>query len=55
VGGLSYEVLRLSDKYQHVFPVSLIIKPGLWLQYNTTRQPDDKQLETATAALKAAL
>jgi len=55
VGGLSYEVLRMSDRYQHVFPVSLLIKPGLWLQYITTKQPDDKQLETAAAALKAAL
>jgi uncharacterized protein YqhQ len=55
VGGLSYEVLKWSDKYQTVFPVSLLIKPGLWLQYITTKQPDDKQLETATAALKAAL
>ncbi len=55
VGGFSYEVLRLSDKYQHIFPISLLIKPGLWLQLITTKQPDDKQLETAAAALKAAL
>jgi uncharacterized protein YqhQ len=55
VGGVSYEALRLSDRYQHVFPVSLLIKPGLWLQHITTREPDDKQLETASAALKAAL
>jgi uncharacterized protein YqhQ len=55
VGGCSYEVLRLSDRYQHIFPVSLLIKPGLWLQLITTREPDDKQLETASAALKAAL
>lgn len=55
VGGLSYEVLKWSDKYQHLFPVSLLIKPGLWLQYITTKEPDDKQLETASAALKAAL
>jgi len=55
VGGLSYEVLMFSDRFQNVFPVSLLIKPGLWLQYITTKEPDDKQLETATAALKAAL
>jgi len=55
VGGMSFEILKLSDKYQEVFPVSLLIKPGLWLQYITTKQPDNTQLETATAALKAAL
>jgi uncharacterized protein YqhQ len=55
VGGFSYEVLKFSDKYQHIFPISLLIKPGLWLQLITTKQPDDKQLETASTALKAVL
>jgi uncharacterized protein YqhQ len=55
VGGFTYEVLRLSDKYQHIFPVSLLIKPGLWLQLITTKQPDDDQLTIAATALKAAL
>ena len=55
VGGFTYEILRLSDKYQHIFPVSLLIKPGLWLQLITTKQPDDNQLTIAATALKAAL
>ena len=55
VGGISYEALRFSDKYQRIFPISLLIQPGLWLQFITTKEPDDKQLETASAALKAAL
>jgi uncharacterized protein YqhQ len=55
ISGCSYEVLRFSEKYQHVFPISILIKPGLWLQLITTKEPDDKQLETASAALKAAL
>jgi uncharacterized protein YqhQ len=55
VGGFSYEILKLSDRYQNVFPVSLLIKPGLWLQLITTKQPDDKQLLTAAAALNAAV
>jgi uncharacterized protein YqhQ len=55
VGGISYEILRMSDRYQNVFPVSLLIKPGLWLQLITTKQPDNEQLLTAAAALKAAL
>jgi uncharacterized protein YqhQ len=55
VSGFSYEILKLSDRYQHNFIVSMLVKPGLWLQLITTRQPDDRQLETASAALKAAL
>ncbi len=55
VGGTSYEVLKLSDRYQHVALVNLMIKPGLWLQKITTREPDEKQMEVASLALKAAI
>jgi len=55
VAGTSYEVLRLSDKYQHLPIVSLLIRPGLWLQKITTREPDEHQLEVASSALKAAI
>jgi uncharacterized protein YqhQ len=55
VSGISYEFLKLSDKYQNIPLVGLLIKPGLWLQKITTRQPDDKQLEIAISALKAAI
>jgi uncharacterized protein YqhQ len=55
VAGLSYEVLRLSDRFQHVTFVRLLILPGLWLQKITTKEPDDGQLQVAAAALKASL
>lgn len=55
VSGTSYEVLKISDKYQHLPLVGLLIKPGLWLQKITTRTPDDSQLEVAAQALTAAL
>ncbi|MFP4164531.1 MAG: DUF1385 domain-containing protein [Chitinispirillaceae bacterium] len=55
VGGVSYEVLKLSDKYQDFPIVGFLIKPGLWLQRITTRKPDSTQLEIASSALKAAL
>jgi uncharacterized protein YqhQ len=55
VSGTSYEVLKFSDRYQHFPIVSFFIKPGLWLQKITTKNPDDTQLETASLALKAAL
>ncbi|MBN1577738.1 MAG: DUF1385 domain-containing protein [Chitinispirillaceae bacterium] len=55
VAGVSYEVLKLSDKYQHVPLVGFLIQPGLWLQKITTKKPDDSQLEVAAKALRAAL
>ncbi|NLG16177.1 MAG: DUF1385 domain-containing protein [Fibrobacter sp.] len=55
VGGTSYEVLKLSDKYKEVPLVGLLIKPGLWLQKITTKNPDEHQLEVASLALKAVI
>jgi uncharacterized protein YqhQ len=55
VSGLSYEVLRLSDRFQDVPVVRVCILPGLWLQKITTREPDDSQLRIAASALKASL
>lgn len=55
VSGFSYEMLKLSDRYQNFPIVGLLIKPGLWLQKITTRTPDNTQLEVASTALKAAL
>jgi uncharacterized protein YqhQ len=55
IGGLSYELIKLSAK-AYRFPVSRIfIKPGLWLQKITTIEPDDQQLEVALVALKCAI
>jgi uncharacterized protein YqhQ len=32
--------------------VRALLKPGLWLQKLTTREPDDSQLEVALSALR---
>jgi uncharacterized protein YqhQ len=55
VSGTSFEALKFSDKFQHIALVKLLIQPGLWLQRITTKEPDQKQLEVASIALKAAL
>lgn len=55
VAGTSYEVLKLSDRFQHIWFVKLLIKPGLWLQKITTREPDEKQMEVASLALRAVI
>ncbi|NUM81109.1 DUF1385 domain-containing protein [bacterium] len=55
IAGVSYELIKLSGKY-YQFPLARIFMyPGLWLQKITTKKPDEKQLEVAIAALKAAL
>lgn len=55
VAGTSYEVLKLSDRFQHIAIVKLLIQPGLWLQKITTREPDEKQMEVASLALRAVI
>jgi uncharacterized protein YqhQ len=50
--GVSFELLKLSDKYSSNILVKQLIKPGLWLQKITTSEPDDEQLEVAIESVK---
>jgi len=52
VAGISYELLRLMGRYDNAF-VNIIVKPGLWLQGLTTREPDAEQAEVAIKAVEA--
>ncbi len=52
VASLSYEILRLGARYRWF---SFLSYPGLWIQKITTKEPDDKQVEVAIKALKAAV
>ena len=54
VAAIGYEVIKFSAKYTHMKTVNWAIKPGLWLQKLTTKEPDDQQLEVAIKALDAA-
>lgn len=54
VAGISYEIIRLLGKYDNSF-TRMIAYPGMMLQYLTTKEPDDEQLEVAIASLKAVL
>ena len=54
VGGLGYEVLKLTAKYRGNLFFRALAKPGLWLQNITTKQPDDQQVEVALKALEEA-
>lgn len=51
VAGIAYEVIRLAGCSEHSF-VKALIKPGLALQYMTTREPEDDQIEVAIRALE---
>ena len=55
IGGLSYEIIRLSAKPSGRWLALSLTAPGLWLQRITTQRPDTSQLEVALAALKSAL
>lgn len=54
VAGIGYELLKLMAKYQQNWLAHALSAPGLWLQYITTKQPDDAQIEVAITALKNA-
>ena len=55
IAGLSYELLKLSAKFQGNALVRVFTWPGLWIQRLTTREPDDEQLEIALHSLKESL
>ena len=55
VSGGSYELLKLSGKTRNNKLTKILIKPGLWLQLITTKEPSLDQLEVAIVAVKASL
>lgn len=50
IAGVSYELLKLEDKFKGRFWVSALIWPGMMLQKITTKEPDKKQIEVAIKA-----
>lgn len=54
IAGLSYELLRWAGRSDSLI-VKILSYPGIALQYLTTKEPDDRQLEVAAAALRAVL
>ena len=47
---IAYELIKLAGKYDNII-TKIISAPGLWLQRITTKEPTDKQIECAIAAL----
>ena len=54
VAGVSYEIIRFAGRSENCI-VRIMITPGLWLQYLTTRPPADEMVEVAIESLKAVL
>mgnify|MGYP003623456493 FL=1 len=51
---LGFELLRLCGKYDNLL-IRIIATPGLWVQRLTTKEPDDKMIEAAIAALESVI
>ncbi len=54
VAGCSYEVLKLSSKFDNFF-IKILTYPGLKLQGLTTKEPDDLQIEVAIKSMTTVL
>jgi len=55
IGGIAYEVIKLSGRFHERWWIRPLIQPGLMLQRITTKEPSDEQVEVAMAALTAVL
>ncbi len=49
--GISYELIRIAGRYENIF-TKILSAPGLSIQRLTTKEPDDKEIECAIAAIK---
>jgi uncharacterized protein YqhQ len=52
IAALAYEVIYFSGRHADNRLVRAMLRPGLWLQRLTTREPDDAKLEVALSALR---
>ncbi len=50
IAGISYEIIKWAGKSKSAC-VTILSKPGMWLQKLTTREPDDSQIEVAIASI----
>jgi uncharacterized protein YqhQ len=55
IAALGYEFIYFTSRHVENPIMKVLLTPGLWLQKLTTREPDDRQLEVALAALKKVL
>ncbi len=54
VVGITYEINRWAGRHDNWF-THILTAPGMWMQYFTTREPDDSMIEVGIAAVNAVL
>ncbi len=54
VVSIGYELIKLCGRYDNVL-THIIAAPGLWFQRLTVKEPDDKMIEAAIAAMEAVI
>src|SRR4030043_275403 len=55
IAGLAYEIIRFAAQKRESKSIQYFIKPGLWLQRMTARDPSEDQIEVALRALREEL
>jgi uncharacterized protein YqhQ len=55
IAGVAYELLRLAGRFRSQKAVMLLFSPGLATQYLTTREPEERQVQVALAALRSCI
>lgn len=53
IASISYELLKISAKFEGSFMGKILTWPGIQLQRITTKEPDNEQVEVAIAAVRA--
>lgn len=55
IAGISYEILKISNKFKNNWLTKIISAPGVWIQNITTKKPTDSMIKVAVIALKKTL
>ena len=55
IAALGYEFIHFGANHTSNIIIKILLKPGLWLQALTTREPDDEQLKVGIMAMKTAV
>ncbi|MFI3171876.1 MAG: DUF1385 domain-containing protein [Eubacteriales bacterium] len=52
IAGISYELIKWAGRSENIC-ITMLSKPGLWMQALTTKEPEDDMIEVAIASVEA--
>lgn len=55
IAGISYEILKLGDRFKENWLMKMLLWPGLKLQAMTTKEPNEKQIEVGIKAFEGVM